>query len=279
MQLLDLISRCKGGEMSVFMAMVAAHALLGAQTVAPSWLMMHTGQSDKTLQRNLARLDLWGLAQQVTTKRWRLTAEGMAIELPTISENLRLDVVEKSVDNPVDNSTGYVIDAVSLRRKFSELGHQVGNSPTSPTTTTTKTLTSNQFRLTEEEEEATRRISDLPREAIEHAQRLACLLCDRVMADPTAYARTLAERIADGVSVEQLELDLLLYAGFVNHGKGAKIGNHGTWILSRIKRGIKAARSERKALAEASPGWGETHPDLGRVDELIELVSEQERQS
>ena len=50
----------------------------------------------------------------------------------------------------------------------------------------------------------------------------------------------------------------------------------GRWIVKQIRTGEQAAPTERETMARASPGWGELHPDLERVDELIELVKQSE---
>lgn len=274
MELLDLIGRCKGGEMSVFMALLVAHAL-GADTVAPSWLMARVGQSDKTVIHNLRRLAGFGLAEQVTTKQWRLSAEGRAIEMPRNPENFRLEdaqPVDKSVDNPVDNSTGYVVDTVSLRRKFSGLVPQVGNSPTSLCSGGSR---ENQVTLLTHQQQpqtASRKFSDFAEAHQIEAERLARMLTARIVGNWRAVAVALAEQLEAGTSADVLELDVLLWSAFVRYGKSKTVRNPAALVLSMIRDDQRAPRSERETLAAAGPGWGEDHPDLARVDELIALI-------
>jgi len=277
MHLLDLIGSCKGAEMSVFMAMLAAHAM-GADTVRPSWLMVHVGQSDKTLAKHLARIQSWGLAEQVTTQQWRLTLEGRSLEFPAKAGTLRLfgaEPVDKSVDNPVDNPTGSVVDAVSLRRKFSDFSPYVGDSPTFLCSGGSRENQVTLLNQPQQPHQESRKFSDFSEEAQNEAERLARMLTSRIVGNWRSFALELAGQIDEGTPAQVLELDLLLWAAFIRHGKSNTIRNPAAFVLKMLRSGQRAPRAERETLAAAGPGWGEQHPDLERVDELINWVDSQ----
>lgn len=277
MELLDLISRCKGGEMSVFLAMLAAHAM-GADTVSPSWLMARAGMADKTVAKNLHRLKDWHLVEQVTTKQWRLSAAGIALDIPRISENLRLEAaqsVDKSVDNPVDNSLGYVVDAVSLRRKFYENGREVVSSTTSLCSGGSREINRNLINDQPQPHKQSRKFYDFSEEHRIEAERLARMLTARIVGNWRAFAVALAGQLEAGTSAEVLELDVLLWSAFIRHGRSGTVRNAASFVMSMIRDDQRAPRTERETLAGAGPGWGEQHPDLARVDELIGLVDQE----
>lgn len=268
MDALELLSRCKYGELNVLVALAVAHAM-GVDTVAPGWLRLRCNQSDKTVLNNLQRLSGWGLAEQQTIRKWRLTNAGRQLELPLMTENFRLH----PVDNSVDNSTGYVVDAMSLRRNFSVLALEDGNSPSSHSSSSSLRLNETIKNEQPQPPERGRRISVLVEQ---EAERLAGLLCKRVMASKVAAVEAIAERLDGGASAAELELDILLWCAYCRIGSGQNMPAPGRWIVKQIRTGEQAAPTERETMARASPGWGELHPDLERVDELIELVKQSE---
>jgi hypothetical protein len=265
MNALELLARCQFQELNILVAMAVAHAM-GADTVAPGWLRIHCNQSDKTVLNNLQRLAAWGLAEQQTIRKWRLTNAGRQLELPVMTENFRLH----PVDNSVDNSTGYVVDAVSLRRNFSVLALEDGNSPSSHSSSGGLSIKQVLDSEPPQPHNRGRKFSVL---VTTEAERLAGILCKRIMASKAEALASIAERLDLGESADQLELSILLWCAYCLKGKGRNMPAAGRWIVKQIRTGEQAAPTERETLANASAGWGEQHPDLARVDELLEKLT------
>lgn len=283
MDILELASRSHGAELHVFIGLAVAH-LQGADTVAPSWLVTHVNQSRNTVAGALRRLEAWGLAEMITTQKWRLSAAGRGINLPENAQ--QLCVLDEAQQGEL--STGYQVDAVSLRLEthnsyaFQGKRTQVVHSApcSSSGLNTSKSIEIQPLQPHGE----THNKCAIPNWVRETAEGLADVVRDRVHCRRGPLVSALTDQLQAGANPDQLELDLLLYAAYVRLGDGRPMNNKGGYVVSLIKAGERASRAlvevleSAKAPEAAGPYSGYTeaeawqHPDLVRVRELIARI-------
>lgn len=290
MDILELASRSHGAELHVFIGLAVAH-LQGADTVAPSWLVTHVNQSRNTIAGALRRLEAWGLAEMITTQKWRLSAAGRGISLPENAQQLcvsdEVRAGELSTGKP-ELSTGYQVDAVSLRLEthnlcaFPEERTQVVRSGPCSSSGLERSKSIEIQPL--QPQAKTHNSCAIPDWVRETAEGLADVIRDRVHCRRDPLVSALSARLQAGANPDQLELDLLLYAAYVRLGDGRPMNNKGGYVVSLIKAGERASRAlvevlESAVAPEASgPYSGYTdaeihrHPDLVRVRELIARI-------
>jgi len=266
-----LIQLSNGKELHVFLVMAPE------DVVSPQWIALATNTSAPTVSSALKRLTGWLLVDRLTTQKYRLSRPGRTLAMQIAA------VMETAYDKQL--STGYpqdihryVLESVGLRLETEnsfgfpeEPKNLLGSSHSSSGLSINESLSLTQPLPPQGKTQKSFLVSG---EHQAEAERLADVLCRRVMATRADAVAAITERLELGESAATIELHILLWCAYCQNGAGKRgISAPGRWIVKQLREGEVAAVSERETLANASAGWGEQHPDLARVDELLEKLT------